>query len=153
MLAYSHIMIPPVDPNAAEALLHDLVRRFKPFVIRCDTASTVQRLQGDLPQLEYTPFSRQFKLKIYGALKEALNLDRLVLYDDPDLIDELKALQICNGVDIAAPRSGRVKHDDLADCLALVCDVLSVGLDDREPYSEMNAGSMADFDFRICIFE
>jgi len=122
---YSHIMTPPVDPNAAEELLFHLVKQFKPNKIRCDTASTVERLKGKIPELEYTPFSRPFKLKIYGALKEALNMGQLSLYPDEDLIDELHAIQIRNGVDIAAPKSGRVKHDDLADCLALCVEELS----------------------------
>jgi len=123
-LDYSQIIRPPVDPNEAEDLLFDLNKKFKPSVIKCDTASTVERLKSKLYNLEYTPFTRPLKLRIYGALKEALNLNQLVLYRDDDLIDELKALQIRNGVDIAAPKSGRVKHDDLADCLALCVDSL-----------------------------
>lgn len=122
---YSEIMLPPVDPNAAEDLLFDLNRRFRPDKIRCDTASTVERLKSKLPALEYCPFTRPRKLRIFGALKEALNLNSLVLYRDEDLLDELKALQIRNGVDISAPKSGRVKHDDLADCLALCVDALT----------------------------
>jgi hypothetical protein len=124
ILDYSHILKPPVNPETAETLLYDLVERFKPVVVRCDTASTVQRLKERLPQLEYTPFSRPMKLRIYGALKETLNLGNLVLYQDPELIAELRALQIRNGVDISAPRSGKVKHDDLSDCLALCVDYL-----------------------------
>lgn len=125
-LDYSQIIRPPVNPEAAEDLLRELIRRFRPVKIMCDTASTVQRLKPQILEMEYTPFSRPFKLKIYGALKETLNLGCLQLYNDPDLIDELKALQIRNGVDIAAPRSGRVTHDDLADCLALVVDAMGV---------------------------
>lgn len=121
---YTRILKPPVNPAAAEDLLGDLVRRFRPYKIRCDTAATVQRLKTAIPALEYTPFSRPMKLRIYGSLKEALNLGNLVLYDDQDLLDELRALQIRNGVDIAAPRSGRITHDDLSDCLALVVDAL-----------------------------
>jgi hypothetical protein len=67
------------------------------------------------------------KLRIYGALKEALNMGGLVLYPDGDLIAELKALQIRNGVDICAPKSGRITHDDLSDCLALCCDAMVSG--------------------------
>jgi len=124
-LDYAHILRPPVDPTQAEDLLFDLSKRFEPSVIKCDTASTTERLKTRLPVLEYTPFTRPMKLRIYGALKEALNLKHLVLYRDDDLIDELQALQIRNGVDIAAPKSGRVKHDDLADCLALCVDTLT----------------------------
>jgi hypothetical protein len=127
MLDYAQAMRAPVDPNAAEDLLFDLVERWKPVKVRCDTASTVQRLKDKMPELEYTPFSRPMKLRIYGALKEAVNLGNLVLYPEADLVEELKALQIRNGVDIAAPRSGRVKHDDLADCLALCVDALVGG--------------------------
>lgn len=118
------LMRPPINPAAAEDLLGDLVRRFRPYKIRCDTAATVQRLKSAIPALEYTPFSRPMKLRIYGSLKEALNLGNLVLFQDDDLLDELRALQIRNGVDISAPRSGRVTHDDLSDCLALCCDGL-----------------------------
>jgi hypothetical protein len=124
ILDYAHIIKPPVDPNAAEDLLFDLARRFKPTKIRCDTAATVERLKNKLPALEYTPFTRPLKLRIYGALKEAANLGNLSLYPDKDLIDELRALQIRNGVDISAPKSGRITHDDLTDCLALCCDAL-----------------------------
>jgi hypothetical protein len=124
ILDYCHIIKPPVDPNAAEDLLMDLVRRFSPYKIRCDTAATVNRLIGKIPQLEYTPFTRPMKLRIYGALKESLNLGNLSLLDNDDLLDELKALQIRNGVDISAPKAGRVTHDDLADCLALCTDDL-----------------------------
>lgn len=124
-LDYSHIMRPPVNPAAAEDLLMELDRKFKPVKIRCDTASTVERLKSKLYHLEYVPFTRPLKLRIFGALKEALNLNQLVLYKDDDLIDELKALQIRNGVDISAPKSGKIKHDDLADCLALCIDALA----------------------------
>jgi hypothetical protein len=127
ILDYAHIIKPPVDPNAAEDLLFDLARRFKPTKIRCDTAATTERLKDKLPHLEYTPFSRPMKLRIYGSLKEALNMGGLVLYPDGDLIAELKALQIRNGVDICAPKSGRITHDDLADCLALCCDAMVSG--------------------------
>ncbi len=124
ILDYAHAMKPPVDINAAEEMLFDLARRFKPSTIRCDTASTVQRLKSKLSQLEYTPFTRPLKLRIFGSLKESLNAGNLILYNHAELIDELRALQIRNGVDIAAPKSGRITHDDLADCLALCVDAL-----------------------------
>lgn len=123
-LDYAHILKPPVNPNTAEELLESLVERFRPLKIRCDTAATVERLKYSIPAMEYTPFSRPMKLRIYGSLKEALNLDQLILYHHEDLLDELKSLQIRNGVDIAAPRSGRITHDDLADVLALCVDAL-----------------------------
>jgi hypothetical protein len=126
ILDYSHIMLPPINPAAAEDLLKHLVQQFRPVTIRCDTAATVQRLKNEIPGLEYTPFSRPMKLRIYGALKEALNLGNVTLYKDDALIDELKALQIRNGVEIAAPKAGKVTHDDLADCMALVVDYLTV---------------------------
>jgi len=124
---YAALMHPPVDPAAAEDLLRDLVRRFNPTVIRTDSAALVQRLKGEIQALQYDPFTRPKKLKWYGALKELVNLERLDLYPEKDLLDELGALQIRNGVDIGAPKAGRVTHDDLTDCLALVCDRLSGG--------------------------
>ncbi len=124
---YAYTMRPPVDPNQAEALLFDLVEKFKPERVYCDTASTTERLRGKLPEIEYTPFSRPLKLKIYGNLKELINLGKLVMYREGDLVDELKALVIKNGVDIAAPKAGKITHDDLADCLALVCYGLAAG--------------------------
>lgn len=127
MVDYARVMRPPVDPNQAEALLFDLVERFKPGRVYCDTASTTERLRDKIPQLVYTPFSRPLKLKIYGTLKELINLEKLILYREPDLIDELKALVIKNGVDIAAPKAGKITHDDLADCLALICYGLAEG--------------------------
>lgn len=124
VLDYVKAIRPPVDPNAAEDLLFSLAERFNPTRIYCDQASTTERLKGRLPALEYTPFTRPLKLRIYGALKEAINLSKIVLPDDKDLVDELKSLQIRNGVDIAAPRSGKITHDDLADCVALLADAL-----------------------------
>lgn len=128
ILDYVRALKPPVDPNQAEELLLELNKKFHPYRIYCDTASTTERLRGKLPTLTYSPFTRPLKLKIYGSLKEALNLGHLVLYNHPELIEELKALQIRNGNDIAAPKAGRVKHDDLADCLALVVsDLVEAG--------------------------
>jgi hypothetical protein len=123
ILDLAHILKPPVNPAEAEVVLRDLVRRFRPASIFCDTAAVSERLKSEMPMV-YTPFTRQLKLKIYGSLKEAVNLGRLILYNHKDLIAELKALQIRNGVDISAPKSGRIKHDDLSDCLALVVDNL-----------------------------
>ena len=127
IMDYSHILKPPVDPKVAEDLLADLVRRFHPVKVYCDTSSTALRLKGVIPGMEYKPFTRPLKLQIYGNLKEALNLEHLILYPDDDLLDELKALQITNGVDIHAPKAGRVTHDDLSDCLALVVDGFTTG--------------------------
>lgn len=126
-LDYAHIIKPPVNPEAAEELLFSLVKRYNPRVVRVDTASTYQRLKSKLPALKYDPFTRPLKLAIYGSLKEALNLGKVVLYDHKDLLAELKALVIRNGVDIAAPRSGSVTHDDLSDCLALCVEALASG--------------------------
>lgn len=109
----------PVDPNEAEDLLFLLNKNFHPSRILCDNPSLVQRLRGKLPNLEYKPFTRPMKLEIYGSLKEAINLENFQMYKQQDAIDELKALQIRNGVDIAAPKSGRITHDDLCDVLAL----------------------------------
>jgi hypothetical protein len=149
VLDYSHIIKPPVNPEAAEDLLLDLVRRFKPVSIRCDTAATVQRLRDKIPALEYTPFTRPKKLAWYGALKEALNLGNLVLYRDDDLLDELKALQIRNGVDIAAPKAGKVTHDDLSDCLALVCENLVAGYGELHLTSNPFYGPDSDSYYRL----
>lgn len=122
---YAKALKAPVDLVAAEELLADLARRFKPSSILTDTASTSERLRGKLPAMKYVPFSRPTKLRCYSALKEAINLGNLSLPGDvPDLVAELKALRIKNGVDIAAPTVGRVRHDDLADSLALCCDEL-----------------------------
>lgn len=124
MVDYVSLMKPPVDLQTAELLIHQLAEHYRPVAIRCDTASTALRLKSEIPALEYTPFSRPFKLKIYGSLKELLNAGRLVLPNHKPLIEELQALQIRNGVDISAPHAGPVKHDDLADCLALVVEAL-----------------------------
>ena len=116
----------PVDANGAEDLLKSLVERYKPMGVLCDNPSTVQRLKPGLPMV-YTPFTRQQKLRIYGSLKESINLGLIGLPKDDDLIDELKALQIRGGVDISAPKAGRITHDDLADCVALLADELLSG--------------------------
>lgn len=123
VIDYIYRLTPPVNANAAEDLLKSLNERYRPTGILCDNPSTVQRLKGELPMV-YTPFSRSQKLRIYSALKESINLGMLALPKDDDLIDELKALQIKGGVSIAAPVSGRITHDDLADVVALIVDGL-----------------------------
>ena len=124
IIDYVKALKPPVDPNEAEALISVLNDKYKPTKILCDNASTVQRLQPKIKAMTYAPFTRPMKLKIYGSLKESINLETIILPNDSELIDELKSLQIRNGNDIAAPKSGRVTHDDLADCVALVTDGL-----------------------------
>ena len=116
----------PVDANGAEDLLKSLVERYKPLGVLCDNPSTCMRLKPEIPMI-YAPFSRGQKLRIYGTLKEAINLGLIGLPKDDDLIDELKALQIRGGVDISAPKAGRITHDDLADCVALLADELLSG--------------------------
>ena len=128
VLDHAQLLYPPVNHNEAEALVVDLAKRFKPITIRCDTAATVIRMKSTLAQMEYVPFTRPTKLRIYGTLKEMLSMGNVVLYNDPELIAELRALQIRDGVDISAPRSGSVKHDDLSDCLALCADALASGV-------------------------
>lgn len=123
VLDYIQRLRAPVDALAAEDLLRSLVERFKPRTVLCDNASTCQRLKNEVP-MEYCPFSRQQKLRIYSALKESINLGQLILPNDEDLLAELKALQIRNGVDISAPKAGRVVHDDMADVVALLVDGL-----------------------------
>lgn len=125
---YAKSLKPPIDLNAAEALLADLARRFHPSAIYCDTASTTERLRDKLPTMRYVPFSRPTKLRCYSSLKESVNLGLLDLPGDvPELVAELKALRLRNGVDVSAPTSGRIRHDDLADCLALVADASATG--------------------------
>src|SRR5665648_19896 len=124
IIDYVKALHPPVDPNEAESLIAALNDKYKPVKILCDNASTVQRLKPKIRAMTYTPFTRPMKLKIYGSLKESINLETIVLPNDNELIDELKSLQIRNGNDIAAPKSGRVTHDDLADVIALICDAL-----------------------------
>ena len=123
VIDYIYRLTAPVNANAAEDLLRSLNERYRPTGILCDNPSTVQRLKGEIP-MQYTPFSRPQKIRIYGALKEAINLGMVALPNDPDLLAELKALQIRGGVDISAPKSGRVTHDDLADVVALIVDGL-----------------------------
>jgi hypothetical protein len=121
---YCKLLFPPINPADAETLLRDLARKFSPTVIRTDSAALVQRLGRELPALRYEPFTRPRKLQWYGAIKESLNLNNLSLPKHDDLLAELRALQIRNGVDIGHPKSGSVRHDDLADCLALAADAL-----------------------------
>lgn len=123
IIDYIFRLTAPVNANAAEDLLKGLNERYRPTGILCDNPSTVQRLKGELPMV-YEPFTRPQKLRIYGALKEAINLGMVALPNDPDLIAELKALQIRGGVDISAPKSGRITHDDLADVVAMIVDGL-----------------------------
>jgi hypothetical protein len=127
IIDYVKALHPPVDANGAEDLIASLVERYKPVAVLCDNASTVQRLRAKIPAMTYKPFTRPMKLKIYGSLKESINLGTVLFPEDDELIDELKALQIRNGVDIAAPKSGRITHDDLADCVALLVDGLISG--------------------------
>lgn len=122
---YSRSLPAPVDLIQAEELLFSLNQRFKPAQILTDTASTSERLRSQLPNMVYRPFSKQTKLRCYSSLKECVNLARLSIPGDcPGLVAELKALRLRGGSDIAAPTTGRVRHDDQADCLALVADAL-----------------------------
>ena len=123
IIDYIYRLTAPVNAKAAEDLLRSLNERYRPTGILCDNASTVQRLKGEIP-MQYTPFSRPQKLRIYGSLKEAINLGLVALPNDPDLLAELKAVQIRGGVDISAPKAGRITHDDLADVVALIVDGL-----------------------------
>lgn len=120
-------MHPPVDPTAADQRLFELAKRFKPAVIKCDNAALVMRLKPQLSALTYEPFTRPQKLRIYSSLKESFNLGLLRMYPHPEAAAELRALQIRNGNDISAPRSGKVQHDDLCDVLALVVEALASG--------------------------
>lgn len=132
IIDYIHRLTAPVNATGAEDLLRSLYDRFKPGGILCDNASTVQRLKPEGLPMVYTPFTRQQKLRIYGALKEAINLGLIALPNDADLLAELKALQIRNGVDIAAPKAGRITHDDMADVVALLVDAFMSGDYQRE---------------------
>lgn len=120
-------MKPPVDVAAADARIFELAKRFRPAVVKCDNAALVARLKPKLPALVYEAFTRAQKLRIFSALKESVNLQLLTLPPNPDAVAELKSLQIRNGNDIGAPRSGRVVHDDYCDVVALVVESLSSG--------------------------
>jgi len=153
IIDYVKALKPPVDPNEAESLIAVLNDKYKPFKILCDNASTVQRLKPKIRAMLYAPFTRPMKLKIYGSLKEAINLETIILPNDSELIEELKNLQIRNGNDISAPQRKNA-HDDLADCLALVCDALmdsknhNVGIQVvKDPFADWGSTDGQEFDF------
>ena len=154
IIDYVRSLKPPVDPNEAESLIAVLNDKYKPLRILCDNASTVQRLKPKIRAMLYAPFTRPMKLKIYGSLKEAINLETIILPNDSELLDELKSLQIRNGNDISAPKAGRVTHDDLADCIALVTDALmdsknhNVGITVvKDPFADWGSTDGQEFDF------
>ncbi len=100
---------------------------FHPLSVSYDSWQSIQSLQylrshgvTCIP----TTYNRNYKLKIYQNLLDMMSYHEgpeLLLYDDPLLILEMKALkkkQIQRGMSIVKDKGGSVRTDDVVDCLA-----------------------------------
>lgn len=103
-----------------------LCRRFSPVEISYDQWNSIHSLEilrehGFMCN-QYA-YNRGYKQRIYQNLKDLMNVEEkaLWLYDQPNLIQELKHLRYRptpRGVSIGADTRGDCPTDDLADCLA-----------------------------------
>lgn len=88
-----------------------------------NSAETLQKFQMAGIKAEEINFTSNTQLKIYGALKQLLMEDRIILPSNskwsPLLERELKQLQLQNGKKIDHPK-GNNGSKDLADCIAAV---------------------------------
>lgn len=100
---------------------------FHPMTVSYDSWNSIQSLQmlrSHGVNCVPTTYNRNYKLKIYQNLLDMMSYPEgpeLLLYDDPLLILEMKALkkkQIQRGMSIIKDKSGNVKTDDVVDCLA-----------------------------------
>lgn len=104
-----------------------LCSRFHPLAVSYDQWNSVQSLQllrSHGINTVQTSYNRNFKNKIYQNLKDMMGYAEgaeLWIYDEPQLIGELKALKFrptMRGVSLVVDKYGDVKTDDLCDCLA-----------------------------------
>jgi len=100
---------------------------FHPMTVSYDSWNSIQSLQmlrSHGVRCIPTTYNRNYKLKIYQNLLDMMSYaegPELLLYDDPLLILEMKALrkkQIQRGMSIVKDKNGIVKTDDIIDCLA-----------------------------------
>ena len=100
---------------------------FHPLTVSYDSWNSIQSLQmlrSHGVNCVPTTYNRNYKLKIYQNLLDMMSYvegPELILYDDPLLILEMKALkkkQIQRGLSIVKDKHGIVKTDDVVDCLA-----------------------------------
>lgn len=93
-----------------------------------NSAETLQKFKMEGIKAEEINFSSNTQLKIYGALKQLLMEDRIILPNNskwsPLLERELKQLQLQNGKKIDHPK-GNNGSKDLADCVAAVAYTLN----------------------------
>jgi hypothetical protein len=116
---------PPLNPD--KLFREEIVPSLKAFNIA--TVHSDQYHFESLAQLalnlgfsiDSTTFTATSKANIYGNLKQLVNQGRIRLLDHPELLKELRQLEVQLGaqgnVSIAAPRG---QHDDLATVVALV---------------------------------
>ena len=100
---------------------------FHPLCVSYDTwesISSIQSLRSHGINCTRTAFNNSYKMKIYQNLTDMMSyspMPELLLYDDPNLILEMKCLKkriIKRGVSILADKHGEMKTDDIVDCLA-----------------------------------
>ena len=105
---------------------------------------SVQFLRSHGVPTRQVPFNKNVKAKFYQNLRDMMSYQpepELILYDNGGdsslLIGELKALrqkQTQRGITIVPYKSGDIKSDDVADCLAGACSAANDGL--RAPLVE-----------------
>ena len=105
----------------------ELCGQFHPLAVSYDSWNSIQSLQllrsHGIHTIQ-TSYNRNFKNKIYQNLKDMMGYPEdpeLWLYDEPQLISEMKALKFrptMRGISLVVDKHGDVKTDDLVDCLA-----------------------------------
>jgi hypothetical protein len=114
---------------------------FHPLSLTYDdyhSVHSVQMLRSHGINTKQVPFNRNVKAKFFQNLRDMMSYQpepELILYDiggdSSLLIGELKALkqkQTQRGITIVPDKSGDIKSDDVADCLAGACSAANEGL-------------------------
>lgn len=122
-----------VNIREVEKYIIQVCRRFNVAAITFDqwnSAQTIQNLKRYGLPLHKTPFRKQFKMQIYGAMKELVLRGDLEFYSDYYILNELKGLRIKyveNGWKIFPNLKSEVPTDDTSDCIAAICHFSTSG--------------------------
>ncbi len=168
----------PVIIEEVEDFVRMICKNFRVVLIVLDqhqSASTIQRFTKEGFNIKETTFTAKYNVQIFSSLNERLNMGKIKLPNDLDLIAELKSLQRKGAGQFAkyeAPTSGAMTFDDLCDVTANVnwqlqvlneidigtdsfaCDeMLEIDEDEEEEINEANRlekkGEVEDNEFAI----